>query len=189
MTAVHTWSSFCDFGIRLTVLELPLCLPSLPLCASPLCHCLRVWRLRPGAGGGRRNGETRAERDREGQSEFPVAVPLCRSAPLALPPPAPRPPRPLPPSVSVASRREPPPPSPSPPLCLAVSPPPPSPRPPPPPGAAPASRSRELMNEGWRGTEGAHNASSAVTAPQITVWCRLQGRGRWMMRLGGAVLI
>ena len=171
MTAVHTWRSCCDFGIRRTVLELPLCLPPLPLCASRLCHCLRVWRLRPGAGGGRRNGETRAERDREGQSEFPGPVPLCRSAPSAplSAPPAPRPPALCPPLSlwpAGVNRPLPPPPLPS------VSP------SPPPPGAAPASRSRELM----RGGEGAHNASSAVTAPQITVWCRLRARGRWMMR-------
>ena len=146
----------------------------LRLCAPPVCATVSVsggsGPARAEAGGTERHVQRGTERDRAS------SLALCPSA--ALPPlplyllPRSPPPRPLPPSVSVASRREPPPPSPSPLLCLAVSP------APVPPGAAPASRSRELM----RGGEGAHNASSAVTAPQITVWCRLRGRGRWMMR-------
>ena len=140
------------------------------LCAPPFCATVSV----PGGSGPARAEAGGTERHvQRGTERVPWPCALRRSAPSAPPPlplylaPRSPPPRPLPPSVSVASRREPPPPSPSPlpPLSRRL---------PPPPGSCTGeSISRALM----RGGEGAHNASSAVTAPQITVWCRLRGPG------------
>ena len=119
-----------------------------------------------------RRPEERRDTCREGQRgtervPCPCApLPLCPLCPSICPARSPPPPPSAPPlSLWPAGVNRPLPPLPSPP---SVSP---SPRP---PGSCTGeSIARELM----RGGEGAHNASSAVTAPQLPVWCRLRGKG------------